>query len=153
MKIHHLVAAALLAAITALPATASVTVNIGHPGFYGRIDIGGFPPPPLLFPQPMLINPMPYERPPVYLRVPHGHAKDWRRYCHRYGACGENVYFVRDGWYRNEYAPRYRERHHHRDRDRHDYYDDRRGRHEYRHERRHDDDHGRGRGRGRGHDD
>jgi len=92
---------------------------------------------------------------PIYLRVPPGHAKQWKRYCQRYRACGRPVYFVQEDWYRHEYAPRYRERHLHRHdrRDerferRDDRRDDRRDRREDRHERRHDDhDHGHGRGR------
>ncbi|MGB4063848.1 MAG: hypothetical protein WBK19_08495 [Azonexus sp.] len=145
MAMAMTVAAATLSA----PASAQVSVNIGQPGFYGRLDIGGFPPPPLLFPEPMMIQRVPVSRPPLYLRVPPGHARDWRRHCHRYGACGERVYFVQDNWYRHEYAPRYQERHIHRDRGRDGYRDDYR-----RHERRdHRDDHrGDDRGRGRGDD-
>lgn len=166
--------AATIAAAAALsaPASAQVSINIGQPGFYGRLDIGGFPPPPLLFPEPLMIQRVPVGRPPLYLRVPPGHARDWRKHCHHYRACGERVYFVQDDWYRQEYAPRYQERHGHR----HDYRDDyrREQRHEYRAEHRRDDrrdyredrrddrrdhrhdDRGRGRdddrGHGRGHD-
>lgn len=142
---RFLIAAAIAAATlstTAQAADVGVSVSIGQPGFYGRLDIGGFPPPVLLYPEPVIIQPMPYERPPLYLRVPPGHAKHWHKYCHRYRACGERVYFVRDEWYQREYAPVYRERHYgHRDYDRRDY--DRRDfreerRHEIRHERRDD---------------
>jgi hypothetical protein len=145
MKRLFLAATIAIAALST-PATAQVSINIGQPGFYGRIDIGGFPPPPLLFPQPLMIHRGPVSRPPLYLRVPPGHARDWRRHCHRYGACGERVYFVQDNWYRNEYAPQYRERHGHRGPDHDGYrgYDRREDRRDYR------DDH---RGRGRGHDD
>jgi hypothetical protein len=44
---------------------------------------------------------------PLYLRVPPGHEKNWSKHCGKYGACGRKVYFVRDDWYTNEYAPRY----------------------------------------------
>lgn len=148
---HILMAMAMTIAAATLstPASAQVSINIGQPGFYGRLDIGGFPPPPLLFPEPRMIHRVPVGRPPLYLRVPPGHARDWRRHCHRYGACGERVYFVQDNWYRHEYAPRYQERHIHRDYGRDGYRDDYR-----RHERRdHRDDHrGDDRGRGRGDD-
>jgi len=148
---HILMAMAMTIAAATLstPASAQVSINIGQPGFYGRLDIGGFPPPPLLFPEPRMIQRVPVGRPPLYLRVPPGHARDWRRHCHRYGACGERVYFVQDNWYRHEYAPRYQERHIHRDHGRDGYRDDYR-----RHERRdHRDDHrGDDRGRGRGDD-
>lgn len=116
MKNIRNLALALLAALASLPATAQVSVSIGQPGFYGRLDIGGFPPPPLLFAEPMIIRPAPVAYPPIYLRVPPGHAKNWGRYCGRYSACGRPVYFVQDDWYRQEYAPVYRERHHHHDR-------------------------------------
>ena len=153
------VAAAIAAATLSAPASAQVSINIGQPGFYGRLDIGGFPPPPLLFPEPMMIQRVPVGRPPLYLRVPPGHARHWSKHCHRYRACGERVYFVQDNWYQQEYAPRYQERHGHREH-RHDYRDDRREyRTEYRREeRRHerndyrDERRGRDRGDGRGRD-
>lgn len=153
---HYFVAAAIAAAAFSAPASAQISVNIGQPGFYGRIDIGGFPPPPLLFPEPMVIQRVPVSRPPLYLHVPPGHARNWRKHCHRYHACGERVYFVQDSWYQQEYAPVYRERHAYREH-RHEGYRDDHRRHD-RHERyeRHDDhrgdDHGRGRGRGDDHD-
>lgn len=159
MTLRRFLAATLLATLFALPAAAQVSVSIGQPGFYGRLDIGGFPPPPLLFAEPMIIRPAPVAYPPIYLRVPPGHAKHWHRYCDRYSACGRPVYFVQDNWYRNEYAPVYRERHGHRhdsyrdgyrDGYRDDRRDDRRDYREDRHERRHDDrGHGHGHGRGR----
>lgn len=154
-RILMAMAMTIAAATLSAPAFAQVSVNIGQPGFYGRIDIGGFPPPPLLYPEPRMIHRVPVSRPPLYLHVPPGHARDWRRHCRHYGACGERVYFVQDNWYRDEYAPRYRERHGHRDRHdgyrddhrrdhRNDYRDDHRGRDRH-------DDRGRGRGDDRGH--
>jgi hypothetical protein len=35
----------------------------------------------------------------VYLWVPPGHRKNWRKHCGQYQACGVPVYFVRDDWY------------------------------------------------------
>jgi hypothetical protein len=144
------IAATIAAATLSAPASAQVSINIGQPGFYGRLDVGGFPPPPLLFPQPMMIRPVPMDRPPLYLRVPPGHARDWRRHCHRYNACGERVYFVQDNWYHQEYAPRYQEQHGYRDYGREGYRDHHRD--EYRHDDRRDyHDEGRGRGDEHGH--
>lgn len=105
--------AVLLAAATA-PARAAdvgVSVNIGQPGFYGRIDIGDYPPPQLIYQQPRIVRRVEVDRPPVYLHVPPGHARNWRRYCGAYNACDERVYFVRNSWYEREYVPRYRDRH------------------------------------------
>ena len=132
---QHLFAAAALAA------DVGVSVSIGEPGFYGRIDIGDFPQPTVIYPQPVMVQRVPMDRPPIYLRVPPGHAKDWKKHCGKYHACGERVYFVRDEWYTREYVPHYQE-----------HQGGRQG--EYRDERRDDDRHGddRGRGRGRGRD-
>lgn len=126
MRRHLFTAALAFATFTALAGFATnsqaadvgVSVSIGQPGFYGRIDIGSFPHPQLIYPQPIVIQPPPVAigRQPIYLRVPPGHAKNWARYCHRYNACGQPVYFVQDRWYRDVYAPRYRhERHDRRD--------------------------------------
>lgn len=157
---RFLLALGLLGATLAAPAFAAdvgVSINIGQPGFYGQLDIGGFPRPALLYPQPLMIQPVPMGRPPLYLRVPPGHAKHWGRHCHEYRACGERVYFVRDDWYNREYAPRYRERHggrggdFYREERREERRDERRDRHEDRREHR-GDDRGDDRGHGRGHD-
>ncbi|MCO5107538.1 MAG: hypothetical protein M9907_10680 [Burkholderiaceae bacterium] len=109
----RLLFAAALAAAT-VPATAAdvgVSISVGQPGFYGRIDIGQFPHPAVIYPEPVIVQPAPIGaiRRPIYLRVPPGHAKDWRRYCQRYNACGQPVYFVQERWYDEVYAPRYRE--------------------------------------------
>jgi len=113
---YFLSALATLLGAVAAPAFAAdvgVSVQIGEPGFYGRIDIGNFPQPQLIYPQPMIVQPVPpgVVRAPLYLRVPPGHAKNWRKYCGRYNACGQPVYFVQDRWYNDVYAPRMRERH------------------------------------------
>lgn len=102
-----------LLALSPEPSHAGVSVSIGEPGFYGRIDIGGFPAPRLLYPEPIIVHRVNTSYPPIYLRVPPGHAKHWYKYCGHYGACGRPVYFIDDGWYRDVYAPRYRERHYH----------------------------------------
>ncbi|MBS1156929.1 MAG: hypothetical protein H6R07_2853 [Proteobacteria bacterium] len=100
-----------IATIPAFAADVGVSVSIGQPGFYGRLDIGGYPPPQIIYRQPILIERVGVRRPPVYLHVPPGHAKNWRKHCRAYNACGERVYFVQDRWYQNEYVPRYQQRH------------------------------------------
>lgn len=102
-----------LAAPFSTPAFASdigVSVSVGQPGFYGRIDVGDFPPPLVIYDSPRYVQRVPAGRPPLYLRVPPGHIRHWERHCHAYRACGEAVYFVRDDWYQREYVARYRER-------------------------------------------
>jgi hypothetical protein len=111
---RFLIAAAVAATSVTFPAQASdvaVSVSIGEPGFYGRIDIGGYPQPQVIYRQPIIVERVPVNRPPIYLRVPPGHAKHWSKHCHEYNACGERVYFVQDNWYNREYMPRYQEQH------------------------------------------
>ena len=92
-----------------MAADVGVSINIGQPGFYGRIDIGNAPPPVLIYPQPVWINRVAVAPAPLYLRVPPGHEKKWDKHCKKYAACGQPVYFVRDEWYRDVYAPYYSE--------------------------------------------
>ena len=115
------------------------------PGVYGRVELGNRPAPRLVYAQPVIIEPAPVavRVEPLYLHVPPGHVKQWRRHCQEYHACNRPVYFV---WSR-EYEPGYvkeqggkHEKHEHdhgrgHDHDRHD--DD----HEHGHG--HDDDSGR----------
>ena len=135
---HTLWVMASLAALLNAPGIATaadvgVSVTVGQPGFYGRIDVGNVPQPVLIYPQPLIIQPAPVAiaRQPIYMRVPPGHAKNWGKHCGRYNACGQPVYFVQDSWYNQVYAPQYQ-------RQRIEQDDDSRGR-------------GRGNGQGRGH--
>lgn len=111
MKKRFLCALAL--ASFAAPALAEVgmSISIGEPGFYGRIDIGDAPRPALVYSQPMIIERTAVVRPPIYLYVPPGQVKKWPKYCHKYNACGQRVYFVQDRWYNDVYAPHYRAEH------------------------------------------
>ncbi len=126
-----------VAAGSAAAADVGVSVTIGQPGFFGRIDLGNAPQPQLIMPQPVIIQPVPVGvvRQPIYLRVRPGHEKHWDKHCREYNACGQPVYFVRDEWYNNVYAPHYKKEHGRRDRDD----DDDRG-------------HGKGHGKGKGRD-
>ena len=135
----RIIAMALAAgAIGSAAAQPSVGVSIGinQPGVYGRINIGDVPQPALVLPQPVLIVPprVVVQRAPIYLYVPTAHQQNWRRYCGRYGACGQPVYFVRDQWVRE----RYERDHPGWDRGRKRGWD-------------RDDDRGHGRGHGKGH--
>ena len=105
--------AVLLAAASsvALASDVGVSISVGQPGFYGRIDIGNAPPPVLVYPQPVVIQPVRVAQPvpvqPLYLHVPPGHAKDWKKHCGKYDACARPVYFVKDDWYNTVYVPHY----------------------------------------------
>jgi hypothetical protein len=106
-KFFYAVSFALLAAPAAAQ-NVGVNVTIGQPGFYGQIILGNAPPPEVIYAQPVIVMPGPMMPPPIYLRVPPGYERHWRRHCHEYNACGRPVYFVRDRWYNNVYVPHYR---------------------------------------------
>ena len=124
------VAAMLFAAALGANAAPNVNVIVGgeiSPGVYGRVEIGNAAPPPVYYPQPVVIVRPPRAvvvEEPIYLHVPPGHAKHWSKHCRKYDACGRPVYFVRSA----EYEPGYRRE-------------------------RGDDDEGHGRGHGKGHKD
>jgi len=102
MKGLPALAAAILVAAPAAHATdVGVSIAISQPGVYGRIDIGRFPQPAVLVPQPVIIAApaVHVASQPVYMWVPPGHRKNWSKHCGRYNACGVPVYFVRDDWY------------------------------------------------------
>jgi len=124
------------------------------PGVYGQVQLGSERPPPLVYAQPMLIVQQRDPAPPVYLHVPPGHAKNWRKHCQEYNACNRPVYFVRSREYEPGYVPRGGDRDrggdhdrdvdhdHDRDRDRDRDHDHGRG-HDHEHDRsEHGDDHG-----------
>lgn len=105
-----LFAVIMIAATTQVfAADVGVSISVGQPGFYGHIDIGGFPRPQLVYGTPLIIQPVPVGivRPAIYLHVPPGHSKNWRKHCYQYNACGQPVYFVQDTWYNDEYVPHY----------------------------------------------
>ena len=110
MKRFLLTAIMILAATPVLAADVRVSVTVGQPGFYGRIDIGNnYPQPQLIYIEPIAIQRVPAGVQPIYLHVPPGHAKKWSKHCSKYNACGQSVYFVQDNWYNEVYVPHYRE--------------------------------------------
>ncbi|HEY1089555.1 MAG TPA: hypothetical protein VGE47_00545 [Burkholderiaceae bacterium] len=153
MKTVHTLLAATALSLSAAAATAAdvgVSISIGQPGFYGQIDIGRAPAPQYIYSRPVVIEHVASPLPPLYLRVPPGHEKNWARYCRDYGACGRPVYFVRNDWYERVYTPYYRE---HWDRDHGRWRDENRNGINDRDERRgRGHDHGRGKGHDRDHD-
>ena len=111
--------AALSGALPAQAADVGVSVQVSQPGVYGRVDIGRFPQPVLVQSQPVIIVQQAQIRPlqPVYLWVPPGHRKNWRKHCGRYDACGQPVYFVQDSWYEDNVQPRGKGHGKHKDKD------------------------------------
>jgi hypothetical protein len=102
-------AAIMLASLSAQAAQPIINLNIGgeiSPGVYGQVQFGNAPPPPVFYPQPMVIvhQPESARLEPIYLHVPPGHAKNWAKHCREYNACNRPVYFVRS----REYEPGYR---------------------------------------------
>jgi len=102
--------AAIGLALAVAPAFAQdVRVTISGevaPGVYGRVDIGNRPPPPVFYPQPVIIVKQRHTAvmSPIYMHVPPGHAKNWSKHCKKYNACGHPVYFVKSA----EYEPGYK---------------------------------------------
>ena len=103
-----------LFAASGLANAASWSVFV-EPGVYGRVVIGGYAEPPVVYaPQPIMAVDNGYgqvveevvdpayatDQPPVYLWVPEYQRLHWAQYCRDYGAVGVPVYFVDDGWYR-----------------------------------------------------
>lgn len=100
----------MLASIAAQAGQPVINLSVGGelaPGVYGEVQFGNAPPPPVFYSQPRIIvrEPRSEHAAPLYMHVPPRHAKNWRRYCREYNACGRPVYFVRS----QEYEPGYRE--------------------------------------------
>jgi hypothetical protein len=124
MKLFLFTVIIILLAVSAQAADPNigVSVSVGQPGFYGRIDIGNFPQPELIYARPVIIQPasVGVVHQPVYLHVPPGHEKKWSKHCHKYNACGRPVYFVRDSWYNDVYVPHHQARYAKEDGGKHD---------------------------------
>ena len=118
---RSMVLSALVTGAAAPLAHAQVSVNATItgpvvPGVYGQVVLGNAPPPPVVYAQPVTVQPAavvvgapPVQ--PIYLHVPPGHAKDWARHCHEYHACNRPVYFVKSREYEPGYRPEHRDRH------------------------------------------
>jgi len=112
MKIIQATAFAVLvlSSLSAQAGTAIINLSVGgeiSPGVYGQVQFGNAPPPPVFYPQPMIIVRQPammFE--PIYLHVPPGHAKNWKKHCRAYNACNRPVYFVRSAEYEPGYSKR-----------------------------------------------
>jgi len=130
-----LIVAALAAAATCAEAqnvsVSAVITGEVVPGVYGQVVLGGRPPPPVVYSQPVVVEPAAVGVEPLYLHVPPGHAKNWRKHCHEYHACNRPVYFVRSAEYEPGFDRERWEREHGHDHD-HGHHED---------ERDHDRDH------------
>lgn len=98
--------AGLLAATLSLAATAqsvpdwkNVTTGAPlKPGIYGRISVRpGAKPPPVIYPRPVrAAGEIGVPRmAPIYLYVPPGQVRKWKKHCARWSACDRPVLFVR----------------------------------------------------------
>ncbi len=115
MRAIRFVLPSALALVAAVPLARAQNVSVGVtitgevvPGVYGQVVLGNRPPPPLLYAPAVIAVPVVVAEPvpvePIYLHVPPGHAKHWRRHCPEYNACNRPVYFVRSP----EYEPGFR---------------------------------------------
>jgi hypothetical protein len=69
-----------------------------RPGVYGRIvPKTKAPPPPLIYQRPVIASAVfvPAQVTPVYLYVPPGQVRHWKKNCARWKACDQAVLFVR----------------------------------------------------------
>jgi len=114
MRTMHSIVLSVVALGAFIPAAeAQISINAtitGEvvPGVYGQVVLGNRPPPPVLYAQPVLVQPVVVGAPveePIYLHVPPGHARNWRKHCHEYHACNRPVYFVRSAEYEPGYRP------------------------------------------------
>ena len=78
------------------------------PGVFGQINVGNAPPPPVIYPQPILGGPAVYGAPPIYVYAPIEETQNWGYFCGKYRACGMPVYFVQYDE-RHPYWARYHE--------------------------------------------
>lgn len=100
LNTKSILAAALLTVTMAGAAQAQAYANVTvggafSPGVYGQISIGNNTPPPVMNVQPVIVGTPVYGAAPMYLHVAPEEYREWGRYCGRYRACGEPVYFVR----------------------------------------------------------
>ena len=104
LGISMLLLAQLYPAYTAAADVRVIVSSDVRPGLYGRVEIGSAPPPPLLYPEPVVVvrRPRPAPVQPIYLHVPPGHAKHWNKHCSKYNACGVPVYFVKSQEYESK---------------------------------------------------
>lgn len=131
-KLGICLSALLLTLFAHLSHASNLSISVGQPGFYGHVDIGGYPAPRLIHSHPVYVQPVPYGAAPMYIHAHPKHVKHWHKHCHRYGACGAPVYFVQDRWYERVYVPEYRHRHGHHHHRKH-------GHHKHHHRRHYDD--------------
>jgi hypothetical protein len=103
-KLKHLLGPLTLAAMACIALAPQgafaqyINLTIGGqlaPGFYGELAIGNNPLPPVLNPQPLLLEPSAYNAPIAYIYAPAQHINNWRFYCAQYNACQRAVFFVR----------------------------------------------------------
>ena len=133
-----------VAAAAAAPAQAAtnvgISIGINAPGQYGRVDINNYPQPVFVNQQPIIYAPsrVAVYQQPIYLYVPQVQQQSWGRYCGRYSACGQPVYFVQETWVRDEYRREH---------------DNRNGRKEFKRGKDHDNGRGHGRGKNKRDDD
>jgi len=94
-----------------------------------QVVLGNGPPPPVVYQQPVVVQPAPVvvgapPLEPIYLHVPPGHARNWRKHCHEYHACNRPVYFVRSAEYEPGFDRERWEREHGHDHGDHGHHDE-----------------------------
>ena len=107
MKTFICLMATALVSAPAYAAHPTTPPPMGTPGYYGIITMDNTLRPRTIYQDPVIAH-RARGIPPIYLRVPPGHAKRWAKHCSQYNACTRPVYFVQDDWYNNTYMPYHR---------------------------------------------
>ena len=111
MKRFLLIPLVSLFLTTAYAADTGITISLGQPGFYGQVDLGDYPPPRLVYAEPVIVEHAVVVGQPIYLRAQPDHVKHWDKHCSEYHACGQRVYFIEVSWYEEVYVMDYQKKH------------------------------------------
>lgn len=105
-----LTAALAMGVVSNAQAGVNININIGDSGYWGAVpQITGLSPR-IWYDNPVVaVGAVLTGVAPIYLNVPNDHRLNWKTYCNRYDACNRPVYFLQGNWYRQVYAPQYKQ--------------------------------------------
>lgn len=105
-------AAALMLGSAAANASTQISISIGDSGYWGVLPaLTGYRPEVWNNSPIVAIGTAVAGLSAIYLNVPDAERHDWKNHCRKYDACNRPVHFVKNDWYRDQYAPEYRRQH------------------------------------------
>lgn len=105
-------AAALMLGSAAANASTQINISIGDSGYWGVLPaLTGYRPEVWNNSPIVAIGTAVAGLSAIYLNVPDAERHDWKNHCRKYDACNRPVHFVKNDWYRDQYAPEYRRQH------------------------------------------